>query len=218
MTAKFIFWDCDSTLVENAKLHWEKHLAITEKHGLSLPSEYHDLFYHNNGQQNWAALQKDFGFDVPMDQYLKEIDDWYHARVVEIPLRPGVDYALNFFKENGAHQCVVTNARGKSVRPMIENKGLMSYFDFILSKEDYPERKPHPAPYLTAHARMEELTGQKIDKQDCIVIEDDPYGVTSAAAAGLPVIHRRLNDATPPAPEAIASVYTKEDFLKILLG
>jgi len=218
MTRNFIFWDCDSTLLDNSELHWQKHLAVAKIYGLDLAPEYRESFYHNNGEQNWKLMNKELGFDVPMKKYLKEIDDWYHAKILEIPLRPGVEYALDHFKSTGAKQCVVTNARTASVKPMIENKGLLPYFEFIWCKEDYNERKPHPAPYLTAHARMENLIGQKIEKADCIAIEDDPYGVTSAFAAGIPVIHRRLHNHLAPAPEALASVYTEDEFLKALLG
>ncbi|HNQ92386.1 MAG TPA: HAD family phosphatase [Alphaproteobacteria bacterium] len=218
MTAKYIFWDCDSTLLDNAELHWQKHLAITSKYGLDLAPDYRERFYHNNGAQNWKLLNEELGFEIPTTQYLKEIDDWYHSKILEIPLRPGVAYALDFLKRSGARQCVVTNARTSSVRPMIENKGLLPYFEFVWCKEDYKERKPHPTPYLTAHARMENATEHKIDKSDCIAIEDDAYGVTAASAAGIPVIHRRLRDDVPPAPEALTSVYTEADFLKALLG
>lgn len=218
MTRRYIFWDCDSTLLDNSELHWQKHLAVTAKYGLVLAPTYREAFYHNNGEQNWRMMNTELGFDIPMATYLKEIDDWYHAKILEIPLRPGVQTALDTFKNRGALQCVVTNARTASVLPMLTNKGLMPYFTFALCKEDYPNRKPDPAPYLTAHARMESVTGQPVDKAACIAIEDDPYGVTSAAKAGLPVIHRRLTDTTPPAPEALASVYTEDDFLKILLA
>jgi len=218
MTAKYIFWDCDSTLIENAELHWQKHLAVTKHHGFDIKPEYRELFYHNNGEQNWRMMHDELGFHVPMDQYLREIDTWYHAKILEIPLRPGVGKALDHFKNTGAKQCVVTNARTASVRPMLENRGLMPYFEFILCKEDYPNRKPHPAPYATAHARMEELESANINKQDCIAIEDDPYGVESAMAAGIPVIHRRLKRDSPPVIGALASVYDEDEFLKVLLG
>lgn len=218
MTPKFIFWDCDSTLLDNSELHWQKHLAITGKHGFTIKPEYREAFYHNNGEQNWRMMHEDLGFDVPMTDYLEEIDQWYHAKILEIPLRPGVEQALIHFKQKNAKQCVVTNARTASVRPMIENKDLMPFFEFILCKEDYPNRKPHPAPYLTAHARMEELTGTTIDKNDCLAVEDDPFGVESAMAAGIPVIHRRLHDLSPKVDGALASVFSEEDFLKIILG
>lgn len=218
MTWKYIFWDCDSTLLDNSRLHWEKHVAVTARHGVTLDPKYRAEFYHNNGEQNWTLMNRELGFDVPMCDYLHEIDEWYHAKILEIPLREGVAEALSHFRDHGAKQCVVTNARKSSVLPMIENKGLMGFFEFAWCKEDYPNRKPHPAPYLTAYDKMCEIAGCAIDKAECLAIEDDPYGVTAAAAAGIPVLHRRLHDHIPPAPEAIESVFSKEDFLKLLKG
>ncbi len=212
----YIFWDCDSTLLDNSRLHWEKHVAVTARHGVNLDAKYRAEFYHNNGEQNWQLMHREIGFDVPINQYLQEIDDWYHAKILEIPLRAGVFEALQYFKDRHARQCVVTNARKASVLPMIENKGLMDFFEFAWCKEDYPNRKPHPAPYLTAYDKMCEIAGCVIDKDECLAIEDDPYGVTAAAAAGIPVLHRRLYDETPPAPGALESLFSEGDFLRFL--
>ena len=213
---KYVFWDCDNTLVQNGQIHWEKHVAVLARYGITLDKKYHQQFYHNNGKQNWKLLVDDLGFSVPCQTYLTEIDDWYHAQVVSVPLRDGVDIALDYFQHSGARQCVVTNARQSSVLPMLASKKLMHYFDFVLCKEDYVNRKPHPMPYLTALARMEELHGAPIDKSSCLAIEDDPYGVAAAHAAGIPVLHRCRDEGDPPAPGCAASVYTGPDFLSWL--
>lgn len=212
---QYIFWDCDNTLVANGKIHWEKHLTVLARHGIALESSYFQKFYHNNGEQNWQCLVEDYGLKIPCADYLNEVDAWYHARISEAPLRDGVGEALELFHANGIHQCVVTNARTASVLPMLRSKNLLPYFDFVLCKEDYSERKPHPMPYLTAFAKMEKLYGA-IDKNTCLAIEDDPYGVQSAATAGLHVLHRRRNDEEPPESSAQSSVYTEKDFLDFL--
>ncbi len=213
---KFVFWDCDNTLVSNGQIHWEKHVNVLARHGIALDQKYHEDFYHNNGEQNWQLLVRDFGFTIPCADYLKEVDAWYHERIALAPLRDGVGKALEKFHDNGTHQCVVTNARTASVLPMLTAKNLMPYFDFVLCKEDYTERKPHPMPYLTALKKMEDLHGGPIDPLSCMVIEDDPYGVTAAHAAGLPVLHRRRFEHEPPEPIATASLYTGDEFLKYL--
>ncbi|MCM2357729.1 MAG: HAD family hydrolase [Geobacteraceae bacterium] len=59
--------------------------------------------------------------------------------------------------------------------------GLLSYFDFILTREDYGASKPDPEPYRTACARAGLHPGR------CLAIEDSERGVTSAARAGLVV-------------------------------
>jgi beta-phosphoglucomutase len=212
---RFVFWDCDNTLVSNGQIHWEKHVNVLARHGITLEPKYHQSFYHNNGEQNWQLLVKDYGFNVPCDVYLKEVDAWYHARIAQAPLRDGVGEALARFHQNGAHQCVVTNARTASVRPMLEAKNLMPYFEFVLCKEDYTERKPHPMPYLTAFDKMQATHGP-IVKSECLAIEDDPLGVRSAHDAGLPVLHRRRFEHELPEPVAAASLYTGDDLLKFL--
>ena len=214
---KYIFWDCDNTLVSNGKIHWEKHVHVLGKYGIELDPSYSQKFYHNNGEQNWQSMVEDYGFKIPCAEYLKEVDAWYHARISEAPLRDGVGEALERFQSLGSHQCIVTNARTASVLPMLRSKNLLRYFEFVLCKEDYNERKPHPMPYLTAFSKMESLYGS-IDKNDCLAIEDDPYGVVSAATAGLHVLHRRRNDEEPPEEFATSSLYTEEDFLSFLFG
>lgn len=213
---RFVFWDCDNTLIANADYHWLKHQSVLVRHGYVLPADMQQKFFHNNGHHNWQWMVENIGLTIPCDDYLKEVDEWYHAHIHEIPLRDGVQWALDYFKENGARQCVVTNARRASVEPMLTVKNILPYFEFTWCREDYSERKPDPAPYATAHQNMERLTGQKIDLSDCIAIEDDPFGVTAAHLAGIKVIQRRVKDNDQIANQSDVSVYSEDDFIKAI--
>lgn len=210
---RFAFWDCDNTLVENAPLHWKKHETILLKHGYTLSPDVKHTFYQNNGNQNWQWMVENIGLTIPCEDYLKEVDAWYHANVHEVPFRGGVPWALDYFKTHGVKQCVVTNARRSSVEPMLNVKGISPYFEFAWCKENYTARKPDPMPYLTALENMERLTGQKIDKSECLAIEDDPLGVTAAHLAGIPVIQRRYERDETPSPHADISVFDEDDFI-----
>jgi HAD superfamily hydrolase (TIGR01509 family) len=65
---------------------------------------------------------------------------------------------------------------------MHHSTGLLKYFSFVLTCEDYSQFKPDPDPYLTAIQR----TGCK--KEECIAIEDSERGLSSLTAAGLKCI------------------------------
>lgn len=212
--ARYIFWDSDNTLTDNGELHWRKHRETLAKQGVILDERHKPRVYQNNGAQNWEWFRDELGLQLDCPAYLRLIDRWYQDHVGEISFRPGVPEALDLFAAAGCHQCVVSNGRRNSVMISLEAKAVVSRFDFILCKEDYAGRKPDPVPYLTARARMEAVVGSSVDPETCLAIEDDPLGVTSAHAAGLPVIHRRLKDTAPPAPEARCSVFSKEDFLE----
>lgn len=214
---QFVFWDNDNTLVESAAIHWRKHKETLACHGIVLDESFRRKVYHNNGPQNWEWMRQDLGLSSSCKSYLDEIDDWYEAHLAEAAIRDGVQEAIADFKERGVRQAVVSNGRKRSVLAMLEAKGLRSSFDFILGKEDYEGRKPDPAAYLMALARMESLIGHPIDPQDGLAIEDEDVGVTAAARAGIPVLHRRFAEEDPPAPEAFASIFSKEDFLREIL-
>lgn len=210
----YIFWDADNTLTANGDLHWRKHLETAKRYGVTIDPSFQTRIYHNNGMQNWLWLTTELGLAVPQDKYLAEIDQWYADHISEISFRPGVEEALNLFAQAGCRQCVVSNGRRNSVMMALTAKGIADIFDFIMCKEDYEGRKPDPAPYLAARARMEGLVGAYIDPDHCLAIEDDPLGVAAAHAAKLPVIHRRLKNDDTPATGASISVFSEEDFLK----
>lgn len=211
--ASYIFWDSDNTLTANGDLHWRKHVAVAARYGVTIEPVWQKRIYHNNGAQNWDWLTAELGLSVARERYLQEIDQWYADHVEDIEFRPGIIAALDMFSAAGCRQCVVSNGRRSSVMLALEAKKIAGRFVFILCKEDYEGRKPDPAPYLTARVRMEGVVGAMIEPSHCLAIEDDPLGVTSASAAKLPVIHRRLNEDDPPAPEAEQSVYSESDFL-----
>ena len=56
---------------------------------------------------------------------------------------------------------------------------LHQYFTHVVSGEDFPKSKPHPA--IFEHA----VTLSIAPKQNCIVIEDSTNGIKAAKAAGI---------------------------------
>jgi beta-phosphoglucomutase-like phosphatase (HAD superfamily) len=54
--------------------------------------------------------------------------------------------------------------------------------DFVLTRADYTQSKPHPEPYLTAMDRHD------LRPVECIVVEDSERGLASATAAGVECI------------------------------
>jgi beta-phosphoglucomutase-like phosphatase (HAD superfamily) len=76
---------------------------------------------------------------------------------------------------------IVTSCRRENFLQMHRESGLLGYFDFILTREDYGASKPDPEPYLAACTRAGLSPGR------CLAVEDSERGVTAAARAGLAV-------------------------------
>lgn len=197
MGIKYVFWDSDNTLVETHILHWRKHVETLKRHGIALDERWKDRIYTNNGGQNWDWLSLELGLKLPRDEYLNEIDAWYHAHIGEISIRDGIMDALALFERHDIPMGVVSNGRRRSVMAALDAKNLTRYFNFVLCIEDYEGRKPDPAPYLAAKTRMQQIFGVSINAADCLVIEDDPKGVAAGRAAGMNVIDRPVGKDDP---------------------
>ncbi|MBT7296069.1 HAD-IA family hydrolase, partial [Candidatus Woesearchaeota archaeon] len=77
---------------------------------------------------------------------------------------------------------LTTSAGIKSTLEVVENANIKNMFNFIITSEDYNQRKPHPEPYLITAKKL------KLNPKDCIVIEDSYVGVESAKNAGMKCI------------------------------
>jgi HAD superfamily hydrolase (TIGR01509 family) len=56
------------------------------------------------------------------------------------------------------------------------------HFDFVASRDDVENPKPHPEIYLLVASELQ------VPPEECLVIEDSPAGVQAAQAAGMDVI------------------------------
>ena len=74
---------------------------------------------------------------------------------------------------------IVTSSRRDHFDAIHRKSGLLQFFDFVLTREDYAHAKPNPEPYFLA------LANSKVPKDKCLVIEDSPRGLAAAKAAGL---------------------------------
>ncbi len=194
MAIKYVFWDSDNTLVNTHDHHWNKHFQTLKSLGITLGDEWKTRIYTNNGAQNWEWLSAELGLDIPKEEYLNLIDQWYFDHIKEIQVRDGIEEALSLFEKNNVPMGVVSNGRRRSVMSALNAKNLAPRFQFILCIEDYTGRKPDAAPYLAAKTKMQQIIGDKIMPQDCLVIEDDPKGVEAGIAAGMVVLHRPLGE------------------------
>jgi HAD superfamily hydrolase (TIGR01509 family) len=105
---------------------------------------------------------------------------YYRLLVEESRVYPGVQAPLEQLYGR-LPMAVVTSCRRENFLLMHRSSGLLHFFDFILTREDYGASKPDPEPYLTACDRAGLHPGR------CLAIEDSERGVVSASRAGLVV-------------------------------
>jgi HAD superfamily hydrolase (TIGR01509 family) len=175
---EWIFWDNDGVLVDTEPLYFRATAEVLQAAGFALSrSEFIEISL-NRGESAFAGAEALLG-PAEGERLRRERD----ARYAEL-LAGGVDPAAGVEATLAALQgrvrmAIVTSCKRRHFELIHRRSGLLEYFDFILTREDYRQPKPHPEAYLSALAR----TGRA--PQACLAVEDSQRGVRAAVAAGL---------------------------------
>lgn len=175
-----ILWDNDGVLVDTEGLYFQAGREILATQGLELtqedfveqslqkgrsvfdllPNQDADLIHRLRSQRNarYSALLRE------------------HVRVVD-----GVVETLRTLCGR-VLMGVVTGSRKEHFDIIHAQTNLLQFFEFVVTKEDYNESKPHPDAYLTA------MRLHGLEPATCIAVEDSERGCTAAAKAGLRVL------------------------------
>ena len=98
--------------------------------------------------------------------------------IFTVTLIKGIKDFLSELKDRHYNLALVTGTRLEVVKKVLQD-GLENIFAVIVTGEMVNKGKPNPEPYMKA---VDEL---KATKENCIVIENAPAGITSAKGAGL---------------------------------
>jgi len=170
-----IFWDNDGVLMETEHLYYQANAEALASAGVALTI---DDFRRISLRQGESVLTLAAGDGAELRRVRDEI--YYRLLGEEARVIPGVQATLERL-HGRLPMAIVTSCRRENFLQMHRASGLLGYFDFILTREDYNASKPDPEPYLTACARA------GLDPSRCLAIEDSERGIKSAARAGLSV-------------------------------
>ncbi len=177
-----LLFDMDGTLVDTEELHFAAFRTILEPHGVSLDwAGYREFIM---GHPN-HAIAAHYLPHVPQELHAGLMHDKearYRAMVKDVSPAEGLLDLLDWADAQGIDYAVVTNAPRANAELVLEALKIRHRFKALVAGDDIAHPKPHPMPYLTA---LEQVGG---DAARSVAFEDSGSGVTSAVAAGLPVV------------------------------
>jgi HAD superfamily hydrolase (TIGR01509 family) len=175
---KAILWDNDGVLVDTERLYFQATREILARAGADLTKDVFVEYLLEKGKSVWhLAVEK----GTPPGQ-VGRMRDERNARYGQLlheenTVIKGVTETLP--KLHQFDMGIVTTSRREHFDIIHRSSGLLQYFSFILTREDYDKSKPDPEPYLRGLEKM------GVEKSECIVIEDSKRGLTAATRAGL---------------------------------
>ena len=129
-----------------------------------------------------------------------------HAVVYE-----GVLEGLQQLKAHGIELACVTNKPQAFAEPLLERKGLRTYFEVVFGGDAFAHKKPHPEPLLKACATLGSAPPQTL------MVGDSSNDALAARAAGCPVVLMSYgyNHGAPVLGLDVDGVFDRLDLLQL---
>jgi beta-phosphoglucomutase-like phosphatase (HAD superfamily) len=136
----------------------------------------------------FRALATDLGVKLDAKAVATLVAD--KSRVLESLLNDGsvlFDGIRDCIERCAAHVplAIASGALAHEIDHILRRTGLRDEFHVVVGAGDTPRSKPWPDPYARAVELLRTGVGQDLKAADCVAIEDSPWGLQSARAAGL---------------------------------
>lgn len=188
-----VLWDMDGTLVDTEPFWIEEEYALVAAYGGRWSDEHAHALVGNDLVTSANYIRLNGGVPLPPEQIIQRLLAGVIKRVrVHMPWRPGARELLDELYARGVPCALVTMSYQSLAQAIVENLP-PDTFATVVAGDDVTQGKPHPEPYLTAAARL------GIPPERCVAIEDSLTGVSSAEAAGVPVLAVEHLVPIPPA-------------------
>ncbi len=181
MTYELIIWDCDGCLIDSELIVSACVAGFFTN--LGYPISTKDYAYRFAGKQIAKALAeiddetgKDFSSRFPWREFDVDV-----KRLIERDLKP-IDGIEDVLAQLDLPMCIASGSCANRNERLLSQMGILSYFEGRIYSADQVEKgKPAPDVFLFAAQQM------GVAPEKCIVIEDSPFGVQAAKAAGMDV-------------------------------
>lgn len=176
---KAIFWDNDGILVDTERLYFAATKKTLAYAGINLTKEMYIEYFLVKGNGTWH-LAGEKGLSSGDINELRNNRNELYSKMLEKECRI-IDGAKDVLENlHGKFLMgIVTSSRKNHFDLIHRPLGILKYFDFILTGEDYKKFKPDPEPYLLA------VEKSGFNKDECVAVEDSERGLISAKAAGI---------------------------------
>ncbi|AOU97625.1 phosphoglycolate phosphatase [Acidihalobacter yilgarnensis] len=176
-----ILFDLDGTLADTAPDMAAALNTLRRENALpALPfAEIRDHVSHGST----AMVRIGFGTHLPEDRFealrARFLEIYAASLALETRLFPGMPELIDAIEARGLVWGIVTNKPGFLSTPLIGALGLQSRIACLVSGDQLPQRKPHPAPLLYAAECC------KLDPDNFCYLGDAERDITAGRAAGM---------------------------------
>ena len=179
---KTVIFDMDGVIVDTEPVHRYAYFQHFDELEISVTDDLFATFTGNSTRNVFQKLKHAFGLDHDVEDLIQRkrniFNDAFDTKK-DLHLIEGVEDLIKDLYQNGIQLIVASSASKVTIERVFNRFKLHQYFSDIVSGEDFPKSKPHPAIFEYAASLA---IG---NKDECIVIEDSTNGIEASVAAGI---------------------------------
>jgi HAD superfamily hydrolase (TIGR01509 family) len=193
---KTVIFDMDGVIVDTEPVHHYAYHQQFKQLNIHVPDEMYATFTGNSTRNVFQRLKEHFALEEEVEKLIDIkralFNDAFDSKQ-DLFLLDGVEDLIRDLHRNGVQLILASSSAKVTIDRIFKRFDLYRYFTDIVSGEDFPKSKPHPA--IFEHAASLSIA----PKSQCIVIEDSTNGIKAAKAAGLYCIgydsfHSKMQD------------------------
>jgi beta-phosphoglucomutase-like phosphatase (HAD superfamily) len=185
-----VVFDFDGVLANSEPLHFAAYRELLAAEGIALTeSEYYERYLGFDDARAFEAIAADRGRSWDANA-ISDLTRRKAALLEKLEqggqsiLFPGARQAVERLAA-AFPLAIASGALGSEIARVLKREALAHHFAAIVSSDDAVRSKPSPDPYLCAVDRLAHAAGRTLRASECVAVEDSPWGIDSARAAGL---------------------------------
>jgi len=177
-----VIFDMDGVIVDTEPVHRYAYYKQFEELDIEVTEAMYTSFTGFSTRNTFQTLKEQFQLTHEVEDLIQRkrniFNDAFDTKE-DLELLDGVRTLIEDLHQNGIQLILASSASKVTIDRVFTRFGLYDFFTHIVSGEDFPKSKPHPA--IFEHA----ASLSTAPKENCIVIEDSTNGVRAAKAAGI---------------------------------
>jgi beta-phosphoglucomutase len=177
-----VIFDMDGVIVDTEPVHRYAYYKQFEELDIEVTEAMYTSFTGFSTRNTFQTLKEQFQLTHEVEDLIQRkrniFNDAFDTKE-DLELLDGVRTLIEDLHRNGIQLILASSASKVTIDRVFTRFGLHDFFTHIVSGEDFPKSKPHPA--IFEHA----ASLSTAPKENCIVIEDSTNGVRAAKAAGI---------------------------------
>ena len=177
-----VIFDMDGVIVDTEPVHHFAYYQHFNELSIEVSDEMYRSFTGNSTRNIFQKLKAQFDLQEDVEDLILRKRHLFNETFdlkEDLYLIEGVEELIKDLHVNGIQLIVASSASKVTINRVFTRFNLHQYFTHIVSGEDFPKSKPHPA--IFEHAASLSVA----PKENCIVIEDSTNGIQAAVSAGI---------------------------------